>query len=205
MKISIICFALILLLSSCKSLDLDELNPKGQNQTLLPPLEPVFDIYHVDHRVDDANLSNQVINPYINDDTRDRIAIFESDVYDNITSPYGERKGSIHCIISSEEIEHSAYFLIPSFLSLGILNILGMPFDLSHKILDVKVEIYDLDRNLVGRYSAQCRKKTIVAFYYGYSGKSADRKNNIQAFKCAMNDIKAQINNDAERLIKALN
>mgnify|MGYP001170882769 FL=1 len=121
------------------------------------------------------------------------------------TTPYGERRGSIHCIISSEEFEQSPHLLFPSVLTLGLLNLLGLPYDIRYLSMDVKVEIYDLDRNLVGRYSAQCRKKTLVAFYYGYYFKTADRKNNIQAFKCAMNDIKEQINTDAERLIKALN
>ena len=39
-------------------------NSKEKNKTLLPPLEPVYDIYridhHIDHRVDEANLSNAI-------------------------------------------------------------------------------------------------------------------------------------------------
>ncbi len=79
-----------------------------------------------------------------------------------------------------------------------------MPMSGIKTAMDIEVEIYDLDENLIARYNATCERKLHVAFYHGYNKDDARRKSNLDAFKCAMNDIKNQILQDVHAIKKKL-
>jgi hypothetical protein len=79
-----------------------------------------------------------------------------------------------------------------------------MPINSHKTTLDVEVEIYTNSEELIGKYSAPCRAKSYAALWWGYSDNNAKRMSGLKTFKCAMNDIKGQIERDANRLNAAL-
>ncbi len=144
---------------------------------------------------------------------QDAITIFDRDVKNNITNPYGEKKGYILCKIAAGGSRFAGLgWGMLSGITLFVPTIFGVPFRTFKTALDVEVEIYDKNQNLIGRYNAQCSDKTWIAMYWGYSGIGpvkpaipAARISSINAFKCAMIEIKNQILKDSVRLNKELN
>lgn len=143
---------------------------------------------------------------------QDAITLFDREVKNNICNPYGDNTGYILCKVAVSKVRRSGYgWTLLSAVTLLVPNLLGMPFGTYKTALDVEVEIYGLKNNLIGRYNAQAYDKTWIALYYGYSpmGPSevatpAARISGINAFKEAMNDIKGQIENDYNRIIREL-
>lgn len=210
--------------SSCVTLSPSVFIPKPKNEVLLPTLDTQFDMssfnaYYPDiitggntmrATCDSVNFSisydSKPIQIMSNFYAQDIINNFERDVKDNITNPYGDRKGSIVCkLMYSKRDNADWYFTILSGVTFLTANILGMPLRSQRAIMDIEVEIYDLSGKLIGRYSAHGDDKERVALYYGYNTEDAARKANIMAFQQAMQHIKIQINNEADRLNNILN
>lgn len=225
-------FVVLVLFSSCATLNMTDLKPYPKNSSLLPALEPRIDMnsfesaYSMGYSTGTSTgygtaiTKNSAIGIAVNRSSmskdprvQDAITIFDRDVKDNITNPYGDKKGYILCKITVGSTKTGGLgWAFLSGLTLMIPNLFGMPFGVNKTSLDLEVEIYDLNENLVGKYNAQCYDKTWIAMYYGYSGFGQDKSatpaariSSINAFKCAMNDIKSQIDKDFVRLNKELN
>jgi len=215
--------AMSFLFTACLSLDLKDLKPYPKNANLLPTLEPLFDMgtleaYYPSQIIGTQSIKNEIesdntVSTRINSNStyitrspeaQDLLTIFNRDVKDNITNPYGEQKGVIVCQIVQNK-KQDTFFRFLTYLSLGSSTLLGIPSGYCRTSINVEVEIYDLSDKLIGRYTADCSKKVWSALYYGYNLNDISRKSNIDAFKCAMNDIKVQINSDATRLNELLN
>lgn len=123
----------------------------------------------------------------------DVVTLFEREVRDKITQSVGKRKGYINLKIPAIVVAEDYGWGILSILTLGLPAFVGMPVNAVKTAMDIEVEIYDLEENMVARYNATCERKSHVAFYHGYDKEGALRKSNLDAFKCAMNDIKNQI------------
>ncbi len=210
----LLCLLVILLtLSSCASIEPEDLQPyPTKNKTLLPALETVIDATSFENAYSSRKSSPlvQVNNDFIkqpnvlgarNAKIQDAITIFEREVNQNIINPYGKKKGSILCKIAFHNTEGGGkFFGLVSIFSLGAPFLIGAPLENRETSIDLEVEIYDLDGNLIGRYNSQCQETAWVALYYGYQKSKCARKSNIDAFKCAMYKIKKQIGKDAARL-----
>ena len=164
---------LIIVFTQCRTMNLAELNPQGKIAPLLPALEVEFDIYSLEKNFPDrfnsqtsitstnmevtsqsiniSNIKNEDVTP------NDFITLFNREVKNNITNPYGEKRGKIVCRIAGKD-ENPTYILrLLSILSLGTLNILGMPFDINKNIIDIDVEIINNNDEQIGR--ASCRER----------------------------------------------
>ena len=221
-KLVLVPFILISLFTSCKSIYLSELKPSPKNTKLLPALEPQVDIMSLetaystgivevlayDSRLSNTyflGIGNSTSTIYKDKRVQDAITIFKRDVTDNITTPFGEKKGSITCrVVAGEESMKDPWMWGTAF-SLFTLNLLGIPLYSSVTNLDVEVEIYNNKNNLIGKYSATGYSKIWVALYWGYDSFSASRKSAYTAFKMALNDIKLKIQDDNDRLRQELN
>jgi hypothetical protein len=215
---------LAILLTGCKSIYLSELKPTPKNTKLLPPLEPIVNIESLESAYSSGSsvvevskyntrpsnstflgIASSTSTIYKDKRIQDAITIFERDVTDNISNPFGEKKGSITCRIVAGEQSMKDNWVWATAFSAFTLNLFGIPLYSSVTNIDVEVDIYSKNNNLIGKYSATGYSKVWVALYWGYDETSASRKSAYSAFKLALNEIKLKIQDDNERLTLELN
>ena len=223
-KVVIIC--ILFIISSCKSIYVSDLEPKGSISSKLPPLQCEFNrsslksIFGESKTQGSATgaggyISGNTYMGYTNYDLEttqspsinDLQRMFEYEVRNNIGSLYGTPKGTAVCTIlgGSNRNAGGGYTFLSVLGGYCLLNLLGLPFATAHTDLMVRVDIYDSTGGLVGSYtSPYVKKKVFVALYYGYTKGDGKRKTAIDAFKACMKDIKAQISKDSQRLQSAL-
>ena len=132
----------------------------------------------------------------------DILRVFKSEVNANIIEDYGSSRGYIVCSIRDAKTENKYGWAVLSGLTLGIPNLFGMPLGKVQTYLDVQVDFYSSKREKVKTYSYACEGHAWIALYYGYSERRTfndspvNRKATLEAFKCALSTIKAQINDD---------
>lgn len=219
--ILVICaLALSFSASGCKSLDNSMLSPKTKNAELLPPLEPVFDVesfgtvFPIVQTTGSASYDSFTRTAsysggtYTNSKLRDFNTIFQRNVEGNICVPdlTGQKKGAIKCSLIDGNVEGGGYGCIPvSILSLGILNLLGMPFWKEGYNLQIEVIIFDRNNKLIGKYTSDYYKQVSwIAMYWGYELSDAQQHSARVAFTECMEDIKQQIAKDYNKLNNAL-
>lgn len=220
MKKLLVLFPIILLMTSCVTMKISDVNPEHRNTNLLPTLKPHVDVLSFQNSY--ASVPNSVIHVYpesVQDiiilgevfeqtnysgyDPRiqDAISIFIKDVKNNITTPYGDKKGDIMCRMTFGDTNSKGIgWAYLSAFTLFIPNLFGMPILRNRTTIELEVEIFNNDKKIIGRYRADCTNKKYVALYWGSIYPTAARRANATAFKCAMNKIKAQIDRDADRL-----
>lgn len=229
MKKLIFLTVIIQLVSSCASMKMSDLKPEPKNNKLLPTLQTRIDINSFEsaytlgtatstssgtvygqsktgqNKTQVSGIGVSVSSTTMSKDPRiqDAITIFDRDVKDNITDPFGESKGYILCKINASNNKVNLGWAVLSGVTLMVPNLFGMPMGAYKIELDVDVEIYDHSEKLIARYNGVAKKKTYMAAYWGY-GKDVERVANIKAFRAAMNQIKLQIENDYEKLLLKL-
>lgn len=217
--------ASIVVLSSCRTLNLVELTPENRNNRLLPALNSEIDLSVVESMNLPSNVSttefvsddSSFIDEYAsvvrtvteqvywNPTSNDLLTLFNRDIKYNITEPYGEKKGTIVCRVAGINFDESGFGLsFISVCSFGLLNLVGLPFAMNDASVDIDVDIYDNKSELIGSYHAIGNARIASAMYYGYQVSSAKRLAKIKAFKRAMNDIKSQIEMDYNELSASL-
>ena len=218
----------IMLFQSCATVGIDirQLTPQNKNSNLLPALEPRIDMHSLESAFSmgqsigvstgyapaltkKSAIGSSITSTTMSKDPRvqDVVTLFDRDVKNNITNPYGDKKGYKLCKIAAAGNKTHQSWAILHGLFLMIPTIIGVPIDKVETMLDVEVEIYDKSERLIRRYNSQCKSDPkLVHIYYGYFWRTdAQRATSIEAFKCAIADIKNQIENDAEQIITALN
>lgn len=214
-------------MSSCKSIYISEFEPTGSITKKLPPLHCKFDMSSLTSVFGISNTQGTATGAgsYIgNSDTymgftnydlqttqspsiNDLQIMFEHEVRNNICNMYGTPKGYAVCKIlrGSNRRAGGGYTFFSILGGYCLINLLGFPFGTARTDLQIQVDIYNLDGSLVGTYkSPYIKKKVFIALYYGYTKYDGKRKTAIEAFKSCMEDIKAQISNDSQRLQMAL-
>lgn len=218
-----ILFVLIyLLLAACKSLSYGDLNPiPNPNSNLLPALEPVIDINNLETVYSSGGISgysssygrgnsnwmqSSYMNMYAYKDVRveDAVNIFTQEVKDNITNPYGKKKGYIVMRLLNRGVDDCGFCRFVSGFSLFTINLVGVPADSVAQSLDVEVEIYNNNKELVWRKKAHAYAHEYIAIGYGYSDRTIYRKLAADNLKQALMLIKMDINNDANKIKKSL-
>ena len=85
-------------------------------------------------------------------------------------------------------------------VTLGILDLLGMPSDFVAQTVYMNATVYDAKGRELGDYSGTGRAWHTVAVYYGYSSKDAQKLADARAFNKALSDLYDKIeNNDSTR------
>ncbi len=218
---------ILVLTCSCKSITYQDVNPTIQpNNNRLPALESVVDInnlestYSVGSYYGIANnfgtgygnnnwtgwVQTTTINGTQYKDTRvnDVINIFNKEVKENISNPYGEKKGYITLKLGYRDNESSILYLLPSMLTFCTINILGFPADKRSQSLEVEVEIWNSKKELIKRYVENVYNYNYIAMYWGYDENTIDRKIAADNIKQALEKIRLKINNDAKEIQKKL-
>ncbi len=218
-----------IILSSCATMKMTDLKPEPKITPSLPTLEVRVDLESFEsaytlgstssvssgsvygrttvdkNRATTTGIGTAVSTSTMSKDPRiqDAITIFDRDVKDNLTDPFGDSKGFILCKINASNEKINLGWAVLSGVTLMIPNLLGMPIGAYKMTLDVDVEIYNSSQKLIGRYNATASAKKYMALYWGY-GKDCARVANIMAFRDAMNIIKEQIRNDHNSLMEKL-
>ena len=225
----ILSFNVMLVSNGCASLYMNESIPaKDNNSKTLPPLAPIMDIqslenvfgiattnssgssYSTHHLIGQIGMSfnngYSTSTTYRDPAIHDLATYFETDATTNICQQYGDRKGYITCqVVNGYSGVRIGMRWIGAYPFLGIPYLMGMPSKKAQSSLMVKIDIYDKAKNLVGSYTSNFYyDKRYVALYYGYSASNAKHKSALEAFKACMEDVKAKIRADYDRLSKEL-
>ncbi len=126
--------------------------------------------------------------------------LFENDVKENITNPYGQQYGWVVLNPKTLERKHMAHHLsVINFMTLGIANLFGVNIRKYKTFIELEVEIFNANDDLIGRYLGTGELITKVN---KYKKNQADhyRMATIKVSKQALAEIKEQINTDFDRL-----
>ena len=224
-KFFVICSLFIL--ASCKSITYEDVNPTiAPNNTLLPAMEALIDTSNLEYTYSMGSYSGvsngfgagwgnngwagwtqtSTMSGSMFRDQRigDVINLFEKEVKENITNPYGAKKGYIALKLGYRG-EDSTYFFYSLFygLTLCITNFFGFPFGNVTQSLEVNIEILDKNKELIKKYSENVVDKEWLAMYWGYGG-SIYRKVAADNIKTALEKIRKRIEIDANEINKKL-
>lgn len=211
-------------LSSCKTIAFSDLSAGKRLESNLPALTPIVDFASLESAYtagtsQSVGVGNsfKVFGSYMTTvgltsthykDKRvmDAINIFDNEVKESITDPFGENKGFIALKVSGSEIKYggAGWIILHTMNFFVFTPILGVPFGSKKTKLEVVVEIFDKEKNLISRYKAVGSGKATMALYYGFPPNEVDRMSNIRALKDAFQKVKDEISSDSEKIIKKL-
>ncbi len=134
----------------------------------------------------------------------DTINIFTKEVKDNITNPYGAKKGYIVLKLGYRGYDNCQSCRFGHAITFGLLCFIGVPTDRHIQSLEVEVEIYNKKQELIKRYKEHVRNSVIEAVYYGYHKNAVGRKLAADNIKQALVNIKMKIASDYDDIIKKL-
>ncbi len=195
-------FLLVSLIStSCKSLDIVKTLQVNDDGTLykLPTLTLISDsnmILANEQSVRISKLNNEqiaLINKEFN-------SIFIRELETNLTNPYGESKGYIQAQIITNDLNSNGFMVFYSLLSLGTLNLIGLPFNHPEYTLNFEFSIYDKNKKLIKKYNIYGKGQAWAAAYYGYSGQNAIKLAMYRGFKDALKQLKFELQQDYDML-----
>lgn len=207
-----------LILSSCKSLNISNLHNGSILEQKLPPLEPDFDIdsfgpdyadlYDIPNiilrgGIEPENVVRNVTTEMtIAEDTR---RLFDREVIFNISELTGKTKGYAVCRkgARSKGIKSYVHPTI-SIITLGLANLFGMTAVEYTDELEIIIDIYNLDNEIVGSYAGLGKGSAKMKMYTGYSKRGAKRMAHGRAFVQTLEDIKFQIREDHQKLVDLL-
>ncbi len=208
----------VLLISSCKTFNLSQLERTHSNTAKIPPLEPLFDLSSFGPTYKDLyDIPSSVVNGGLNPGSivdnmtqtltsaEDTKRIYESTILRNICESVGETQGYAVCKmgIRSRGIESWVNPLV-SVLTLGIANLFGYKYATYEDNLEIYVDIQNLDRQVVASYTGAGTGKAKAQAYKGYTVRGAKRMAHANAFKAAMSDIQSQIARDHQKIAAEL-
>jgi len=219
---------LLLFLASCKSISYQDVNPNiDPNKNLLPALDPIIDNYNLKSTYSISSYSGTANvysakykgdskweggtgttsvsgTKYVDPRVSDAINIFYKEVNENITSPYGTKKGYISLRLGYRGTDWSYIYPAASIASLFTLNLAGFPCDKLEESLEVEVQIMNTKKEIVGRYVENVINYDYIAAWWGYDKKDIFRKVAATNLITALEKIRYKINNDAPELKKKL-
>lgn len=131
----------------------------------------------------------------------DVFVLFGNELNENIIRNDGPQQGKARFKLAYYNRYNTGWgYTIPSVITLGVVNLFGLPAGVTRSDVELQMEIVDNDGNVLARYRAPGSGKTKVAMYYGYSGYGAMRKANLLALQDALQGIKQQLTADLPKL-----
>ena len=134
----------------------------------------------------------------------DVINIFNKEVKENITYPYGEKKGYITVKLGYRGVDENGFYIFTSILTLFSVNFIGFPMSRMTQSLEVEVEIWNKQKEMVSRYVENVQDSGYCAMYWGYNASNLTRKVSADNIKQALQKIRYRINLDAPQIKRKL-
>lgn len=128
----------------------------------------------------------------------DQLAYLKGIVDSKICEQNTDLKGTIKFEVLQSELSNGWYWLIPSGLTMGTINLLGFPLVSQGVKLSMRCTITDLKNNIIYSKIVSGKGKSFIALYYGYGGAGGvhvnsqggvTRSSNMKAVTSAMNLI----------------
>lgn len=136
---------------------------------------------------------------YTSSDLNNVKSLYYTNMYDNILSKVGEKKGKVVCRLIAGDSRDNFGFTVLSAVTLCVPNLFGMPFASSKTDMIVEMDFMDINNNVVATYKSKAHKvKKYYAMYWGY--KDAEGVAIAETFKQCLDDINKQIKGDYENL-----
>ena len=101
-------------------------------------------------------------------------SLFYTNMYDNILSKIGEKKGKVVCRLVTGDSRDNFGFTILSAFTLCIPNLFGMPFASNTSDMLVEMDFMDMNNNVVATYKSKAHK--VKKYYALYSRRSTRRR-----------------------------
>jgi hypothetical protein len=132
---------------------------------------------------------------YTSKSLNDIKSIYNQNMYKNIVSKYGTKKGKVVCrLVTGNEKLSDWGMTVLSGVTLFIPNLLGLPIASCTTEMVVELNFYNLKNELIASYqSDNYRVKKWYALYWGHSDPSGISK--TEAFKLCIADLNKQIEN----------
>lgn len=205
MRTFILLFILItMLLSSCKTFELSAIPRGAEMEQKLPPLEPDFDVasfgpdyqdlYSIPNIIVSGRLPSvqsvvrkTTLSMTIAEDTK---RIYNRTIIDRMTRSVGATKGYAVCRLGMRTRSFKSNVNpVVSFLTLGVMNVFGYKAATYRDEMEIIVDVYDLNNEVVGSFSALGVGEADMKLYNGYNKPSAKRMAHARAFTNAMEVI----------------
>ena len=136
---------------------------------------------------------------YASTDLNNLKSLYYTNMFDNIISKVGEKKGKVVCRLVTGDSDKNIGFTILSACTLCIPNLFGMPFISATTNMMVEMDFMDMNNNVVATYKSKPHKvKKYCAMYWGYD--DAEGVAITETFKKCLDDINKQIKGDYENL-----
>lgn len=140
MRIRVLLILIAFLGGGCKQVLIQDLHPVGELNDKLPPLKATVDLQSFNRAYAiQYNIQSGDFIPFVEIGTQENLlkidkriqeseALFKRMIRKNICNE-GNPKGEIICrIISSDTRAYKKWLLVPNVLTLGLTNLLGVPF-----------------------------------------------------------------------------
>lgn len=203
-------FIFLCFLTACRSFNSSEhMKFTRQVSNKLPNLEIVFNnddliFYSTAYSFWAGNQAPMGNAAHVGDTERFLKVHIEQQVRNDLIDEYSEPKGYISFRIVGNNSSNVGWLMLPSILSYGTLNLLGMPAGWSDIDLELEARLYDRNKRLIKIYRGLGSDSTVIACYYGYNELDAEKVSVINSVKQALASIKQQINNDQSLLLTKL-
>lgn len=126
-------------------------------------------------------------------------SLFYTNMFDNILSKVGEKKGRVVCRLVTGDSRGNYGFTVLSAVTLCIPNLFGMPFASNTTDMMIEMDFMDMNNNIVASYKSKAHKlKKYAALYWGYDDPSQVAI--AETFKLCLDDINKQIKGDYDNL-----
>lgn len=213
--------ALVLLLSSCRTLQISDYQRQAPLPTPLPRLDLMVHTESFAAQYAGEMLEKAVINASVSGNgwipnplgvynevgapLRDVFVVLGNELTDNLVQSAGARYGHARFKLMHYDRRAPGWgYVIPSVLTLGLANLCGMPANRIRAELELQMEIVDAHDHVIARYRAPGIGKATQAMYRGYSHAGAIRKTNLLALQDAMTKIGAKMSADLPELKEKL-
>lgn len=189
-----LCYAALLLaFTSCKSFDPKLLNPTAT--TVSPKLPAMEGITSRELTV--------VVTPgqaAVASGSRDLQTLFEREVRETLTNPYGDKKGVLELKVTTTRMRGGFGWAMASGFLLCIPNLFGMPFATPQLQVSTQLDVLDNQRRLLATYRADGEAKGVNSIYSSTSYADPGRVLYIQAVRQCLDQLKIKMQPDLERL-----
>ncbi|UOQ76327.1 hypothetical protein MUN84_17390 [Hymenobacter sp. 5516J-16] len=113
--------------------------------------------------------------------------------------------GFAKLVVTQAEVQRTGRVLQAfQMLTLMTPSLLGMPLEWYRTNVKAEVQIINSKGEVIGTYAGTGRSKVRVAMYHGYSQTKAARLSDVQALRLALDQIRPQLDADADTLRKQL-
>ncbi|RSK36251.1 hypothetical protein [Hymenobacter metallilatus] len=133
----------------------------------------------------------------------DASKVFRQELAYHLAEPQDDtvRYGYAKFMVTKVEQQRTGHLLqAVQMLTLMTPSLLGVPLEWYRTNVTAEIQIINARGEVIGTYAGSGRSKVRVAMYHGYSQSKAARLSDVQALRLALDQIRPQLDADADTL-----